>query len=64
MEEKQKIFFGTKEENNERRLQEALTRTPDERFRFFLQLCEEMQMFYNGRPHPNDAKNNWVLKWY
>lgn len=64
MDKKQQIFFGTKEENNERRLQDALSRTPDERFQFFLQLCEEMQAFYNGQPHPNDAKNNWVLKWY
>lgn len=56
METGQKIFFGSKEENNERRLKEALARTPHERLLFFLRLCEEMQILDNNIPHPNRAK--------
>lgn len=56
------IFFGTKEENNNRRLSENLSRTPHERLLNFLNLCEEMQFFYKEQPHPNDAKNNFVVQ--
>lgn len=56
------IFYGTKEENNLRRLNEALSRTPHERFIFFLKLCEEMQFFHTNQPHPNNAKNNFILQ--
>ena len=62
MKKNAEIFFGTKEENNERRLKEALLRTPDERLIYFLKLCEEMQFFQTDQPHPNDAKHNFVLQ--
>jgi len=62
MEAEQKIFFGSKKENNERRLQEALARTPHERFLFFLQLIEEMHFFETNKPHPNRAKNNFIIE--
>ena len=61
MELNQKIFIGSKEENNDRRLNEALSRTPHERFLFFLKLCKEMQFFEIDKPHPNSAKNNFIL---
>lgn len=56
------IYFGTKEDSNDRRLKETLARTPHERFMFFLELCGEMQWFENERPHPNRSKNNFVLE--
>ena len=62
MKKKAEIFFGTKEENNIRRLNEALSRTPHERLIFFLMLCEEMQFFQTNKPHPNDVKNNFILQ--
>ncbi len=62
MEIEQKIFFASKAENNKRRLKEALARTPHERLVFFLKLCEEMQVFETGSPHPNRAKNNFIIE--
>ena len=62
MEKEQKIFFGSKGNNNERRLKEALARTPHERFIFFLKLCEEMHFFETNNPHPNRAKNNFIIE--
>lgn len=56
------LFFGTKNKNIERRLMETLNRTPHERFLFFLKLCEEMMFFNTKKPHPNDTKNNFILK--
>jgi hypothetical protein len=38
MNNKNEIFFGTKTENNNRRLNEALSRTPHERLIYFLKL--------------------------
>ncbi|GAB1452568.1 hypothetical protein MASR2M47_26240 [Draconibacterium sp.] len=62
MKKKAEIFFGTKEENNMRRLNEALSRTPHERLIYFLKLCEEMQFFHTNQAHPNDSKNNFILQ--
>ena len=62
METEQKIFFASKEENNKRRLKEALARTPHVRLIFFLKLCEEMQVFAKDEPHPNRAKNNFIIE--
>jgi len=56
------IYFGTKEENNQRRLEEALARSPHERFLFFLKLSEEIIRLSPERPHPNDKKNNFIVK--
>jgi hypothetical protein len=49
------IFFETKEESNARRMNEALERSPHERFMFFLRLCQKMQFFQVKRPHPNES---------
>jgi hypothetical protein len=62
METGKEIFFATKEENNQRRLDEALARTPDERFWFFLRLCEEMQVFDVAKMHPNHEKDNFIIE--
>ena len=62
MKNKNEIFFGTKNENNDRRLKEALSRTPHERLIYFLKLCEEMQFFHSNNPHPNDTKHNFILQ--
>lgn len=56
------IYFGTKEENNQRRLEEAMARTPHERLIFFLQMSEEILKNSPERPHPNDEKNNFVIQ--
>lgn len=62
MENINEIRFETKEQANERRLKEALERTPHERLVFFFKLCEEMKFFNEGHPHPNRSKNNFILE--
>lgn len=52
------IRFETKEESNKRQEEEAMKRTPDERFRFFLRLVAELSRFQSGR---KEEKNNFVL---
>lgn len=56
------LRFETKEEANERRMREALNRTPHERLMFFLQMAREMQVFQTSEPHPNSFKNNFILE--
>lgn len=56
------IRFETKEESNERRIQEALARTGHERLLFFFQLCDELQYFAQDEQHPNWLKGNFVVK--
>jgi hypothetical protein len=56
------LRFETKEEANERRMQEALNRTPHERLMFFLKMVQEMQAFQTSKPHPNSFKNNFILE--
>jgi len=56
------LRFETKEEANERRMQEALSRTPHERLMFFLKMAQEMQFFEPSEPHPNRLKNNFILE--
>ena len=56
------IRFETKEEANERRMCEALNRSPHERLMFFLEMVQEMQVFQTSSPHPNRAKNNFVIE--
>lgn len=53
------IRFETKEESNKRRDEEALKRTPDERFTFFLRLVAEINRF---RTLSREKKNNFVLE--
>ncbi len=55
------IRFETKEEANQRRMREALNRTPHERLMFFLEMVQEMQFFETSKPHPNRFKNNFVI---
>ena len=62
MKVEQKIFFGTKEENNVRRQKEFLALSPHERLVLFLRLCEEMEFFESAAPHPNRLKDNFVLE--
>lgn len=52
------IRFETKEESNKRQEKEALKRTPDERFRFFLRLIAELSKFQSI---PKEEKNNFIL---
>lgn len=54
-----RIRFETKEQSNNRRILEALERTPDERFQFFLLLLDEFSMFLPG--NPNAEKQNFTL---
>lgn len=53
------IRFEIKEESNKRQEAEALKRTPDERFRFFLHLMAEVNKFQSGC---KKEKNNFVLE--
>ena len=62
MSKDERIRFETKEESNERRIQEALARTGHKRLLFFFKLCEEMAYFTKDKPHPNRQKNNFVLE--
>ncbi|MBW6536228.1 MAG: hypothetical protein K0B11_14565 [Mariniphaga sp.] len=62
MEPKNSLRFETKEEANERRMQEALNRTPHERLMFFLKMVQEMQVFQTSKPHPNSFKNNFIIE--
>lgn len=62
MEPENNLRFEAKEEANERRMQEALNRTPHERLMFFLQMAREMQVFQTSGPHPNSFKNNFILE--
>jgi hypothetical protein len=56
------LRFETKEESNARRRLETLARTPHERFLFFLELVEEMQVFQTPETHPNRLKNNFLIE--
>ena len=53
------IRFETKEQSNNRRIIEALNRTPDERFQFFLSLIEEFSMFLPEKQ--KSKKENFTL---
>jgi hypothetical protein len=55
-----RIRFETKEQSNDRRIMEAINRTPDERFQFFLSLTEEFSLFQHG---DQNIKNlNFIIK--
>ncbi len=62
MESEFPIKFETKEEANNRRLEEALARTPHERFLFFLKMIEEMRFFKTVNSDTETAKNNFVIE--
>lgn len=53
------IRFETKEQSNKRRMTEALDRTPDERFQFFLSLIDEISIFLPQTQ--NSKKQNFTL---
>lgn len=52
------IRFETKEESKKRQEEEALKRTPDERFSFFLRLIAGLSKFQSV---PKEEKNNFIL---
>jgi hypothetical protein len=55
-----RIRFESKEQSNDRRITEALNRTPDERFQFFLSLIEEFSLFkHKGQ---NIKNQNFIIK--
>jgi len=54
-----RVRFETKEQSNERRVIEALRRTPDERFQFFLSLLDEFALFTS--PSRKSEKQNFIL---
>ncbi len=62
MEPENSLRFETKEEANERRMQEALNRTPHERLMFFLEMVREMQFFKTWKQHPNSFKKNFIIE--
>lgn len=62
MEKEKNIFFATKEENNERRLQETLSITPHERLILFLKRAENMLFSELNQNHPNHSKNNFIVE--
>ena len=62
MKPEKNIHFETKEEANERRMREALDRSPHERLMFFLEMAQEMQVFETSKPHPNSFKNNFIIE--
>jgi hypothetical protein len=55
-----RIRFETKEQSNDRRIMEALNRTPDERFQFFLSLIEEFSLFQHK--DQNTKNLNFIIK--
>lgn len=55
-----RIRFETKEQSNDRRIMEALNRTPDERFQFFLSLIEEFSLFQHK--DQNTKNMNFIIK--
>jgi hypothetical protein len=58
------IFFGTKEENNQRREEEFLKLTPGERLIAFIEMVTAPRTFPlpADYEHPNDKKNNFVIR--
>jgi hypothetical protein len=62
MEPENSLRFETKAEANERRMQEALNRTPHERLMFFLEMVREMQFFETSKQHPNRYKKNFIIE--
>lgn len=56
------IRFETKQESNERRIKEAVSRKGHERLLFFFQLCEELGYFSINGKHPNSLKNNFIVE--
>ncbi len=57
------IFFGSKEENNNRREAEFLKLSPGERLEAFIEMVCRPHLFPlpDDYKHPNDKKNNFVL---
>lgn len=62
MKKHKKIFFGTKEENNKRREKEFLALSYAERLELFFRMLEENEFVGDLKTHPNDCKDNFILK--
>ena len=57
---KKEIYFGTKEEHNERRRQRFMALSPAERVREFLRSFDSPA---HGSPHPREKnKGNFVIR--
>ncbi len=58
------VFFGSKEENNERREEEFLKLSPEERLMAFIDMicAPPAAPLPDDYVHPNDAKGNFVLR--
>ena len=58
-----KVYFATKEENNQRRQEEFLKLSPDERLESFLRDASLNAALpqKEGASHPNDKKGNFVI---
>jgi hypothetical protein len=56
------IKFETKEQSNNRRMEEAISRSGHERLLFFIELCEELKYFKKNISSPNIEKNNFIVE--
>lgn len=58
------LYIGTKEENNKRREEDFLKLPPEERLIAFINMVSRPPL--HPRPdsyeHPNDKKNNFILR--
>lgn len=57
-----KIFFDTKERNNERREKEFLALSYAERLELFFTMLDENEFVGEDKTHPNDVKGNFILE--
>ena len=56
------IIFATKEENNLRREKELLALSYAERLENFFIMLDENEFIGEEKTHPNDKKDNLILK--
>ncbi len=57
-----KIFYGSKEENNQRRQEEFLSLAPSERLRRVLKMWCQMPKVLKNSKHPRESNNFIVSK--
>lgn len=55
------IIFAAKEENNKRRETKFLSLNYAERFELFFMMMDENELIGNGKSHPNDKKDNFII---
>lgn len=54
-----RIRFETKAQSNNRRIEESINRSPEERFQFFLSLLEDISLF--SIKNVDSKKQNFIL---